>query len=218
MTAPHIILISKKLYCHEEHTVMMHYKYSSYGKGNATDTETTKRAKETDSLHLILSGAQVINNIAKGLENYFTLLHSNTCKKLEVEPNILPPFQSHVVVFLVFLPSKTHITIKKLHLAGWLEFLSPVWQAKKNKGLNWWIYISNKTKAKTHQKKESQPLSPLQKTQTKKKPTKQEHLTKTCTKPTTSKCWTFLRLQLPREMHTMWPPLHLLFYLEEEIL
>lgn len=97
---------------------MMHYKYSSYGKGNATDTETTKRAKETDSLHLVLSGAQVINNIAKGLENYFTLLHSNTCTKPEVEPNILPPFQSHVVFFLVFLPSKTHITIKKLHLAG----------------------------------------------------------------------------------------------------
>lgn len=70
----------------------MHHKYSSYRKGNATDTETTKRAKETDSLHLVLSGAQVKFNIAKGLENYFSLLHPNSCTKLEVEPNILSPF------------------------------------------------------------------------------------------------------------------------------
>lgn len=37
---------------------MMQYKHSSYGKGNTTDTETTKIAKETDSFHLILLGVQ----------------------------------------------------------------------------------------------------------------------------------------------------------------
>lgn len=81
---------------------MMQYKCSSYGKGNATDTETTKIAKETDTFHLILLGVQVTINIAKGLEYYFSLLHLHSCKKLEGGPNILTHFQSHIVGFLCF--------------------------------------------------------------------------------------------------------------------
>lgn len=187
MTAPYMILISRKLYCDQQHKVMMKYKYSSYRKGNATDTETTKIAKETDSFHLVLSGVRVTTNIAKGLENYFSLLHPNSCTKLEVEPNILTPFQSHVVGSLVFLPLQNphhSLTTSPGRLIG----ISISSIASKKQGAKTGEFNTSKKNPKQQKNtpKKPQPLAPPLKTPNQKN--KQENLIKTCTKPAKSKC------------------------------
>lgn len=140
---------------------MMQYKYSSYRKGNATDTETTKIAKETDSFHLVLSGVQVTTNIAKGLENYFSLLHPNSCTKLEVESNILTPFQSHVVGFLVFLPLQNpHHSLKTSpgRLIG--ISISSIASKKQRAKTGEFTLPKKKTTKKTHQENPSPLLPP----------------------------------------------------------
>lgn len=82
--------------------------------------------KGTDSFHLP-QGVPVTLNFAKRLEDYFSLLYPKSCTKLGVEPTILPNFDSHVVGFFgVSFPSKTTLLFKRLCLAGWLQFLSPV--------------------------------------------------------------------------------------------
>lgn len=138
---------------------MMQYKYTSYRRGTATDTETTKTAKEIDYLHLILSGVQVTTNIAKGLVNYFSLLQPNSCTKLEEEPNILTPFQSHVVgVFGVSSFQNLHNYLKTS--PGMLIGISISGMASKTKGLRLVNLHFRKNQSKSTQKNLSPSLPP----------------------------------------------------------